>query len=104
LRLASQNDGLGLRHGGAQFYQYGGYCGNCRGRHRVHDDTQRAAIRTGLGLVRVRNLRHSEKRQQDETHHSHRRQKSGAAAFPEEMCLQSSQTNALSPLFYRALP
>jgi hypothetical protein len=69
----------------------------------VHDDTQRTAIRTGLGLVRVRNLRHSEKRQQDETHHSHRRQKSGAAAFPEEMCLQSSQTNASATFILQSL-
>lgn len=51
-------------------------------------------VGVGLVPVHVRNLRHGQKRQQNETHHSHHRQKSGAAAFPEEMCLQSSQTNA----------
>ncbi len=103
LWLLGYDDRLDLRSESAQLYQHDSDCGNGRRRHRVHDNAQRAVRCVGLVLVHVRSLRHSKKRQQNEAHHSHRRQKTGAAALSEEMCLRSSQTNASTALFYRTV-
>ena len=65
------SDSSDLKHGSGQRYlnqRYESYGGHDR-RGRVHHDAQRTMIRVTAFLVAMRNLRDSQQRQQDQTHH-----------------------------------
>jgi hypothetical protein len=73
LPLVGNEDGLGLRSGGAKVHEHDDGRGNRRGRHRVHDDAQLAVICIGLVGVQVRNLGYGQDCQQDKAHDCHHR-------------------------------
>jgi len=92
LALAGNDDRIGLRSGRAEPDQRNFGASNRNRRQRVQHNAQLAMICVGLAGVKVSNLAHGEKRQQDEAHaRDYQREFPPGAALCAEMCQKSCQ-------------